>query len=355
MAAALRAAPGCSNSAASCSRRSFQTGGRLARPAQQPAAPRRRVQRPAAAAPEVEEDLWQYPDRDQWYLAKFCAQDQPDWNPARFVRSTQLGPGIREIVVECEVSREKVPLRNAYRQIGQRASVRANSGVSAEALPAAPPFPQSLNRDVLLRVRGDITANEIKTVKEEISVLAELPLVVREEDAPELYKLSADDGVEVGPFVGGGLQLRGPVSAVFLFPTVVIFAESAGIATARALIEAGSDPSGLNFTRRADVRMYYRAPNEAALCYKDKYEEWGERYGVKVITSTRNSFSDMFDDDETLMYEPDTTAAIILTGGDEEAEAAAAEVCREAEITVVVKQSEEAEPTTYLTHGKPQE
>lgn len=57
----------------------------------------------------------------------------------------------------------------------------------------------------------------------------------------------------------------------------------------------------------------------------------------------------------TSRYEPDTTAAIILTGGDEEAEAAAAEVCREAEITVVVKQSEEAEPTTYLTHGKPQE
>ncbi len=68
-------------------------------------------------------------------------------------------------MLECEVSREKVPLRNAYRQIGQRASVRANSGVTAEALPAAPPFPQSLNRDVLLRVRGDITANEIKVGK----------------------------------------------------------------------------------------------------------------------------------------------------------------------------------------------
>jgi hypothetical protein len=54
-------------------------------------------------------------------------------------------------------------------------------------------------------------------------------------------------------------------------------------------------------------------------------------------------------------YEPDTTAAIILTGGDEEAEAAAAEVCREAEITVVVKQSEDGEPTTYLTHGKMQD
>ena len=54
-------------------------------------------------------------------------------------------------------------------------------------------------------------------------------------------------------------------------------------------------------------------------------------------------------------YEPDTTAAIILTGGDKEAEAAAAEVCREAEIGVVVKQSEEAVPTSYLMYGKPKD
>ena len=35
---------------------------------------------------------------------------------------------------------------------------------------------------------------------------------------------------------------------------------------------------------------------------------------------------DMFDDDDTLMYEPALTAAIILTGDDEEAEKAALEV-----------------------------
>ena len=34
----------------------------------------------------------------------------------------------------------------------------------------------------------------------------------------------------------------------------------------------------------------------------------------------------MFDDDDTLEYEPAQTAAIILTGGDEEAEMAAMEV-----------------------------
>lgn len=41
---------------------------------------------------------------------------------------------------------------------------------------------------------------KLQTVKEEISVLAELPLYVREQDAPDLYKMSEEDGVEVGPF-----------------------------------------------------------------------------------------------------------------------------------------------------------
>ena len=35
---------------------------------------------------------------------------------------------------------------------------------------------------------------------------------------------------------------------------------------------------------------------------------------------------EMFDDDDTLVYEPDKTAAIILTGGDAEDEKAALEV-----------------------------
>ncbi len=35
---------------------------------------------------------------------------------------------------------------------------------------------------------------------------------------------------------------------------------------------------------------------------------------------------DLFDDDDTLEYEPETTAALIMTGGDEEEEAEALEV-----------------------------
>lgn len=42
-----------------------------------------------------------------------------------------------------------------------------------------------------------------------------------------------------------------------------------------------------------------------------------------MVTSTRESFQEMFDYDDTLAYEPITTAAVILTAGDEEAEKAA--------------------------------
>lgn len=71
-----------------------------------------------------------------------------------------------------------------------------------------------------------------------------------------------------------------------------------------------------------------QARNEDSLCYKELYEEWRERYNVVVATSTRDTFQEMFDDDDTLAYEPSTTAAIVLCGGDEEAEAAALEVIR---------------------------
>ena len=52
-------------------------------------------------------------------------------------------------------------------------------------------------------------------------------------------------------------------------------------------------------------------------------------------------------------YEPETTAAIVLTGaeGGEEEEAAVA-VCKEAEITTVVRQSVQQEPTGYLKDGR---
>lgn len=46
-----------------------------------------------------------------------------------------------------------------------------------------------------------------------------------------------------------------------------------------------------------------------------------------MVTSTRETFTEMFDNDDTLEYEPAATVALVLTGEDEEAEAAALEVC----------------------------
>ena len=42
------------------------------------------------------QDLLQYKDRDRWYLPTIHADDAPDWNAGRFLRSRQLAPGIRE-------------------------------------------------------------------------------------------------------------------------------------------------------------------------------------------------------------------------------------------------------------------
>lgn len=47
----------------------------------------------------------------------------------RFLRSEDIAPGVRHVVLECEIGRERVPLRNAYKAVGQRALVRVKSGV----------------------------------------------------------------------------------------------------------------------------------------------------------------------------------------------------------------------------------
>ena len=60
------------------------------------------------------------------------------------------------------------------------------------------------------------------------------------------------------PLQGAGMDLRGPLVAMYQFPTIVIFCEGAGIATAKALLETQPPEGGLNFPYREDVRMYYR-------------------------------------------------------------------------------------------------
>ncbi len=208
---------------------------------------------------EEEEDLWQIPDRESWYLAKFAADDQPDWNPATYVSSRELAPGVKEVVLNIEVSRERVPLRNAYKHLGQRAAIRVNGGIEQLATPSTPPPDLDLLREGLLRARNDMTAGETKVAVEDGSRRFDISLVVEEGVATELYKSGPGDMFEIGPFVGSGLDLRGPLAAFFIFPTLVVFCENPeGLATARALAAATSDVGGLNLKLRQDVRMYYK-------------------------------------------------------------------------------------------------
>jgi hypothetical protein len=74
----------------------------------------------------------EHPGRDQWYIARFVADDAPDWNVGSYLRTEEAGPSYRTVVVEAEISREKVPLRNSYKHVGQRGSVRVNSGANRE-------------------------------------------------------------------------------------------------------------------------------------------------------------------------------------------------------------------------------
>lgn len=65
---------------------------------------------------------------------------------------------------------------------------------------------------------------------------------------------------------GGGLPLRGPIRAIYSYPTIVIFCEGLGIAAARALIEAEPAVGSLSFPLRQDVRLYYRVSCLLRIC-----------------------------------------------------------------------------------------
>lgn len=50
----------------------------------------------------------------------------------------------------------------------------------------------------------------------------ELELLVPEGEAAEVYDLNEDATVEVGPFKGNGIHLRGPIAAIYGYPTVIV-------------------------------------------------------------------------------------------------------------------------------------
>ena len=311
--------------------------------------------------PFPQSDLMQYADRDKWYVAKFAADDAPDWNPAAILSNDPLIPGVRLVRIEVEASRERVPLRNAYTTPGQRAGVRLAGGANLAVRIASPPPPHALNARALQMTKGDIYANEIKSVREPVSARAVWELWVPEEgDTADLAKAGPGDPVEVGPCVGTGLNLKGPIAGAFTRPTLVLFVSGAGAATARALVEASADGGGglAPLSLRRDVVIYYKAPTARAVAWgEDAFAAWGAATNgrVRVVTSTRETFAEMFDFDDALAYDPAETAVLILTGGpgaDEEAEAEGRAAAKEAEVSDVVSDAEDAPAVVHTDTSK---
>lgn len=72
------------------------------------------------------------------------------------------------------------------------------------------------------------------------------------------------------------MNLRRDIQGMFAYPTLVIFCEGkAGIAAAKALIEATPDSGGLNFPLRQDVRMYYRVSLPLSCIFVLYLTVWG--------------------------------------------------------------------------------
>jgi len=327
------------------------------------------------------------------YVAKFAAEDQPDWNAARLVAVDELLPGsVRLVTLEAEVSRERVPLRNAYLSPGQRARVRVLGGGECAVPVASPPPHPKLNHVALVMARGDISANETKTTREPTSALAKIQLWVTEAEAPDLWTAKPGETLlELGPFKGTGIDLK-EIAGAFAFPTLVLFVSGEGVAAARALLGAAPDAGGLVLNLRRDVVIYYKAPNARSLAFADELEaKWAQRAAaaggfdgsltsapkIRVVTATRGeSFAEMFDDDDELEYDPAQTAAVLFTGNRTEEddmfggggngggkksekqeqaeadEADALEAAAAAEIAVVVRGDVDAEPVRHTETAK---
>lgn len=55
--------------------------------------------------------------------------DQPEWNPATFLNAVEVAPRTKLVSLEVEISRERIALLNAYKRVGQFASIRVNNGM----------------------------------------------------------------------------------------------------------------------------------------------------------------------------------------------------------------------------------
>lgn len=91
---------------------------------------------------------------------------RPDWNAATLLRRDEPAPGVAVVALAVEVSRERVPLRNAYVAAGQLARVRVNGGEERLLPVASAPPGAAANSEALFFTRGDIFAGDTKSVRE---------------------------------------------------------------------------------------------------------------------------------------------------------------------------------------------
>lgn len=289
------------------------------------------------------------------YRSKVAGTETPEWNRARVVARRDLLPKLREIILEVETSRELISLRNSYCAVGKTAQIKVKGSEPVVLVPSCAPFPAEEQHDALLRLRGDLKAGQTKLPEDPIKVKNLLTLLVTPDDG-EAYDVQVEEegteeeklAVELGPFLGNGMNLRGAIQHLYNYPTILICAEGQGIGTAKALIE-NVHRGSLDLKYRDDIRLYYKVPNEDSVCYDNLFELWEQEYGVKTIVHT-SSFLDAFDDDDTLEYEPTSTAVISL--GTEETEQMAVELCEEAEVKLHIKSSVEQQEMHYADTGK---
>lgn len=292
-------------------------------------------------------------ERAGQYATRLAALDAPEWLPARVISVREEARGKRAVRLDCEVSRELVPLQKAYRRVGQRAQLKIRGRGPWVAEPASAPFSmRGAQERVLFKLKGDLTAGQTKLPVEATSVRGELQLLLDEKEDPELWDalVEGEETVELGPFLGAGISIQGTaIQQVFAYPLVVILAEGQGIAAAKALVEAGDDAGGLCLGSREQARLFYRVRNEEEACFADRFERWARDFNVKA-TLTTGSFLDAWDADDELEYEPEETAVVVF--GSAEAEEQAQELCEEADIGLLVRSSVEAEDVEFLASDR---
>lgn len=243
-----------------------------------------------------------------------------DWHPATVLSVEELSAGVRNITIEVEISREMVPIENAYAAPGQLAQLKVKGGKAVKVVAASSPFTSRANEAVLIKARGDIPSGMTKQAQYFLSVKHPLELLVYEAETPQVFSLKEGDELEHGPFDLTGLDLR-PIMFLTRYPTILFFASGKGIAIAKAFIEASDNDTGsMNLGMRQDIRLFYWSPDPSKVLFKDKFETW-ENKKLKVRPAVGNlagqdwdghvgTFTSLWDEDD-IEYDPATTGVIV--------------------------------------------